>query len=554
MNSIGSSRKKSQWNLVIMASEKVRTDHRELGAHDPAQPDQREGEEAYAQGFIETLLPFDVVLEHEDQGQDREPEGQDGDIDPSLAPDIMPERNCRRFAPGVRGGLQIGRRQAVGSCEGGEDSPPVAGLARDQDLQAPGRDDREAGRLAQHENRQLAQVRSAFQAELFHPEMVLLPEPDRVFALHQLDAVENAAADIGGPLEGIEPAARHEEQLVVLGQVRHEPVVDPAAQEVAADPGGRGQAGMELEKGRVRIGRRDGPGIEPPAAAADRGLGVADGDPKGNQGLIRAQGIPARRGEAFEIQPGLLRTEESPAARHDTGRAQDHVAEHHRRDRRAGHRVDAALGAPRAARDAHRIAYVEAPVLGDEGRKVPVGDADHQDRLLVLEDHGAGYAPVQVDTGQDVQRLAGKPRGGHHLLGGEHIADQRAVPVGRGRRRRAFHWAEGRGRGEDLGKTARDLGRTRRLRGVHTDDRGEQQKHGRQARRCRPGMSHTRDVWCHPLRSNPPPISVQRLTARVHARGGYGAATNREGLDHGQGFGRTIDLRLPHHLASEGTS
>ena len=73
--------------------------------------------------------------------------------------------------------------------------------------------------------------------------------------------LEDAALPPGRALEGVQPAAADEDQLIAFGELGDGTVVELVAQEITADAGGGGEREVELAEGG--IGRRAGAiGIE----------------------------------------------------------------------------------------------------------------------------------------------------------------------------------------------------------------------------------------------------------------------------------------------------
>ena len=76
--------------------------------------------------------------------------------------------------------------------------------------------------------------------------MLLRAQLKRPLALDQLQPLEDAAAPPGRALEGVQPAAADEDQLIALGELGNGAVVQLIAQQIAADAGGRGEREVEL--------------------------------------------------------------------------------------------------------------------------------------------------------------------------------------------------------------------------------------------------------------------------------------------------------------------
>ena len=155
-------------------------DDGKLRVGDPADPDQREGQEADAKPEDRPLAARQRHLEEEDSGEHAERRGQRADLELAVAPDPLPElrpspptRHRRRPPVGSRRrrpvpltGREILLRQRVGQVEGQERLVQRADGALHQQLQPPrlGRIEAGIGRDAEEvelgEGRRTAQPRS----------------------------------------------------------------------------------------------------------------------------------------------------------------------------------------------------------------------------------------------------------------------------------------------------------------------------------------------------------------------------------------------------------
>ncbi len=316
--------------------------------------------------------------------------------------------------------------QGVAPGEARVGGAAVVAPTLDQQLQAPGLFGHEAAVLRQGEQRELAQLRCSLDRERIDPPMLIRGQGKGAIVLDQLDAIEGAIAPPRGALERVQAATTDEDQLIAFCEIRHGFAVEALAQKIAADPGGRREA-EDTARPASRPARDSAPGgKEPRIPFRERGLHLASTQPQMAQRAVLEQRRPVERCVAREVDPGRA---EQPAGAGDVARgADDHIVDHGRRDGGPADRVDL-IRPGRGPRHLDRLANVHAPILGDERLQVRARYPDHQDRLVLLQDHGAGDAGIEVDPDQDIERLAGVADRLHHLAGMEHEADQLAVPV-----------------------------------------------------------------------------------------------------------------------------
>ena len=127
---------------------------------------------------------------------------------------------------------------------------------------------------------------------------------------------------------------------------------------------------------------------------------------------------------------------------HDAG-----VFDHHG-DGRAGDGIDRHIALARAA-DGDLVGHRLADVLAGELLEALVGDADHQDRLLMLHDLDAGDATTDVEADERADRLAGIGRDAHHVGGEVGMTEQCVAAVHGCGRRLAFEFTDSVGRGKN---------------------------------------------------------------------------------------------------------
>ena len=90
--------------------------------------------------------------------------------------------------------------------------------------------------------------------QLVDPPVLLLGQLEGPIRLDDLDAIEGALAAPRRALERVQAAPAHEDQLIAFGEIGHDLAVQPLAQEVAADAGGRREAEVQLRERGVRLG------------------------------------------------------------------------------------------------------------------------------------------------------------------------------------------------------------------------------------------------------------------------------------------------------------
>ena len=193
-------------------------------------------------------------------------------------------------------------------------------------------------------------------------------------------------------------------------------------------------------------------GPSPVWRAAGASLGhsavdVGDGQPEPGDRTLGDQRRPSRQGRApsrrwsAPPRPGPRRRRLDPRVRHPLGRAADAVVDHHDGD--GGAADDVELLAGRC-----RLQHVLARESGDQGLDLLGRDADQDDRLVMLDQLGAGDHAVRVDPDRDPDRLARVADGVDHVRVEEHPAFQLGAGVGRGSRWGALDRAQTIGAGD----------------------------------------------------------------------------------------------------------
>jgi hypothetical protein len=358
---------------------------------------------------------------------------EDGDPARLAAPGRHPKGRAPVEKVTLRRGLlpQVPRRQAIGQDERGEHLSPFAVLARHQQLEPPGGRRIETASLGQHEERLLAQGRRVGDGKLVDPPMLILGQAIGAGALNDLYAIEGARSHVAGALERIDALCGKEQQGVAQAALRGQPGVRLVPQQVAADQRRVDQRGVEGDEVGARIARQPGQILDPqpPESVYHRAIGEGElGDR-----VVRPQRGPILRREGIDVDrvehpAGPADDPEAPG--HRTARAEDHVVERQRADGGAGDAVDGLRARFREGGEAHRIAYVDAPVLGDEGFQVLILHPDDQDRLVVLDQTGARDPSLEIETDGDVQGLAREARTVDHVGAEKRVTDDHPILVG----------------------------------------------------------------------------------------------------------------------------
>ena len=113
--------------------------------------------------------------------------------------------------------------------------------------------------------------------------------------------------------------------------------------------------------------------------------------------------------------------------RHSLGRAADTVVDHHDGDGGAANDVELLPGG-------RRLQHVLPREPGDQGLDLFGGDADQDDRLVMLDQLGAGDHARRVDADRDLDRLARVADGVDHVRVEKHPSFQLGASIGWGSR------------------------------------------------------------------------------------------------------------------------
>ncbi len=317
----------------------------------------------------------------------------------------------------------------VGQLEAGEHAADRAGLAAHQQLQRPGRTGIERRMLADDEDRHFPEVGHAFGIDVVQALEVHVAEADDIAELAQLDPIENAAADITRALERVLTAAHHRDRMLAWLELVHQRAVVRVAEQGAADGRWVQVRGVEVDEGVLHLICR---GLVDAFAlgALERLVDLALGQVQPADRAVAGQVVPGRLFVVIRADGGRFLRDarlalHQPQRHRDVmRRAHDNLVDHHHRDGGTGDRIDGdRILVPRTA-DHDALVNVDALVLGIEGVQLFFGNADQQNRFMVLEHVGIDDHALGIEQHLHVDRLAGV--GGdvhHHVDGLEGIAE-----------------------------------------------------------------------------------------------------------------------------------
>ena len=244
--------------------------------------------------------------------------------------------------------------------------------------------------------------------------MVAVAEAGAVAFLEDLDAIEDAAADIGRALERVGTVAGDDDRLLPGLQAVLQPSIAIFAEQAAADRWRAHERDIEVDEGVAGLAwlgvldRRR-------AAGFCKGIiDVADAEMKPAYRSVADETSPVADFTAFEIERlddggQGCRNRRAVAAADATASdelgcgADDTVAHHQHGDGCAAHDVDLRRPLGTACDRLHVLA--DQTVHGRDDARFR--DTDQHDRLLVIDQLDAGDDPLRVDPGQQVDRLAG---------------------------------------------------------------------------------------------------------------------------------------------------
>ena len=107
-----------------------------------------------------------------------------------------------------------------------------------------------------------------------------------------MDAVEDAAADVAGALEGVGALPSHQDGLLARPQAASQPLVARVAEQAPADGGHADERGVEVDEGVVRVAGLGVVGGGLVAAAGEGLVHLADGEVQPPDGAVADQAVP----------------------------------------------------------------------------------------------------------------------------------------------------------------------------------------------------------------------------------------------------------------------
>ena len=197
----------------------------------PAEADQREHQEADAEPVGEALVTGHLHLEEKDTGQNGQGGKQHDDFNALLDPDPLPQMTELAGIGDSHVALdlrvvdrdrldsklfRVAVGNAVAEIEGDEGLVDSADGALHQQLQPEWFSRVKAAAGLHLENIKLRERWRILCRQLAETAMLLVVKPDGSIALNQLNAIENAAAHIARPLEGVFATAGYQNGLVAV--------------------------------------------------------------------------------------------------------------------------------------------------------------------------------------------------------------------------------------------------------------------------------------------------------------------------------------------------
>ncbi len=273
----------------------------------------------------------------------------------------------------------------------------------------------------------LAEIRNAVGIHVVQALEVHVAEADDVAELAQLDPIEDAAADIARALERVFAAAHHRDGVLAWLELVHQRAVVRIAEQRAADGRWVQMRGVEVDEGVLHlICRRLVDAFA--LGALERLVDLALGQVQPTDRAVAGQVAPGCRlviiradGGRF-LRDARLALHQPQRHRDVMRRAHDDLVDHHHRDGGTSDRIDGdRILVPRTA-DNHALVNVDTLVLGIEGVQLFFGDADQQDRFMVLEHVGIDDHALRVEQHLHVDGFAGVGGDVHHVDGLEGIA------------------------------------------------------------------------------------------------------------------------------------
>src|SRR5690606_4947982 len=390
-------------------------DHRQLPQGIPADEHHGEDQVAMAQPLEEVGMLGELVLQEEDDRQQRQRDQDHPHLEALLVPDVDPQRpvgflDGGQFFGGQRHPLDVLLGHHVGHLETGEDALHRADLATHQQLEVPGRTRIEAILLAGSEDRHLEKFRHAFGIHVGQTDEVQVAEADGVAELAQLHPIEDAATHVTRALECVFAVGQHRKGMLARLEVRHQIGVLALAQQVAAD-GRRVQVrGVEIDEGFVALFRRGN--VDTLGLSALEGIvDLATGQVHAADGAISHQLGPAGRLEDVLAHQRRLgsrggpRFDQPQIHGHGMGRTHDDLVDHHHGHGGAGNGVDRDRALVAGTTDYHALVDVDAAVVGVEVVNLLLGNTDEHDGFVVLEHVSIDDDALGVEQDLHVDRL-----------------------------------------------------------------------------------------------------------------------------------------------------
>ncbi len=395
-------------------------DHRQLPQRVPADEHHGEDQVAAAQPVQEVGVLGELVLQEQDDRQQTQGGDDHADLEALLVPDVDPHRPVGLFDRGQLLGrrlrpLDVGFGHLVRQLEAGEHPGHRAGLAAYQQLQRPGRARVEGDVLADDEDRHLAELGHAFGIDVRQADVVQIAEADDVAELAQLHPIEDAAAHIARALERVVAAAEHGDRVFARLERAHQVGVLRLTKQVAADGRRVEFGGVQVDEGLallVRLGLVDAFGFGALEGLVDLAVGQQQAADRAVAGQLGPAGRLVHVGAngrrfAAAAGGGLDQLERGG---HLVGGAHDDLVDHHDGHGGAGHGIDGHCVAVAGMPDHHALVGLHALVLGSEVVQLLLGNADQQDRLVVLEHVGILDRALRIEQHLEVDRLAGVGR------------------------------------------------------------------------------------------------------------------------------------------------
>ncbi|MNF67538.1 hypothetical protein D3C84_493560 [compost metagenome] len=423
-------------------------DHRQLPQGIPAQEHHGEEQVTATQPVQKTGPASELVLQEQDRRQQQQGAREYGDLEVFLVPDGQPHRpvgflDGRQFFGTGCGSLKVWLGQLISQFETAERATDRTGLTPHQQLQGPGRARIESRRFADNEHRHFIEVGHALGKHVGEPLMVHVTETDDIAELAQLHPIENPATHIARTFIGILPTTQYRDGLLAGFEFLHEDAILMVAQQRAADGRGVQVGGVQLDEGvidLIRAGVVDTFGF----SALEGGIDLSTGQVQPANGAVASQLLPRggfekilAYGGGFVHLPALV-LDQLERYSHLMGGTHDDLIDHHGGDGGAGDRIDSDRARVAGMPDHHSLVDLDPFVSSTEAVKFFFGDADQQNRFVVLQHIGVLNHAGGVEDHLGIDRLARVGGNIHHIQALEHIPDDLARRRQRAHLERAF--------------------------------------------------------------------------------------------------------------------